>query len=160
MLAKLAFCEMLSQYPRSAFRGSGGFTRGGQQQLATQPSASIVNVLLVVNLLTHCDVLSRPPLGRPQFPGFYRLFSCIGSVQGVVNLGAAGVCDPNPRVCVPGLACASWPFRAKRILGSVAPNSVPKVPITLGILKAIFSLVKVVYLASLRFFFKCSKYTL
>ena len=38
MLAGLAFCEMLSQYPRSAFRGSAGVTRlrGGQQQLATQ----------------------------------------------------------------------------------------------------------------------------
>ena len=37
MLAGLAFCEMLSQYPRSAFQGlRAGITRGGQQQLATQ----------------------------------------------------------------------------------------------------------------------------
>ena len=36
VLAGLAFCEMLSQYPRSAFRGSAGVMRGGQQQIATQ----------------------------------------------------------------------------------------------------------------------------
>ena len=33
MLAGLAFCEMLSQCPRSAFQG---VTREGQQQFATQ----------------------------------------------------------------------------------------------------------------------------
>ena len=36
MLAGLAFFEMLSQYPQSAFRGSAGVTRGSQQQFATQ----------------------------------------------------------------------------------------------------------------------------
>ena len=36
MLAGLAFCEMLSQYPRSAFPGLARVTRGGQQQFATQ----------------------------------------------------------------------------------------------------------------------------
>ena len=36
MLAWLAFCEMLSQYPQSAFRRFRGVTRGGQQQFATQ----------------------------------------------------------------------------------------------------------------------------
>ena len=47
MLAGLAFCEMLSQYPRSAFQGLCGVTRGGQQQFATQTlrSASIDFVL-------------------------------------------------------------------------------------------------------------------
>ena len=37
VLAGLAFCEMLSQSPRSAFQGHCcGVTRGGQQQFATQ----------------------------------------------------------------------------------------------------------------------------
>ena len=35
MLAGLAFCEILSQYPQSAFQGSAGVTRAGQQQFAT-----------------------------------------------------------------------------------------------------------------------------
>ena len=35
MLAGLAFCEMLSQYPQSAFQGSGS-PGGVQQQFATQ----------------------------------------------------------------------------------------------------------------------------
>ena len=36
MLAGLAFCEMLLQYPQSAFQGLSGVDRGGQQQFATQ----------------------------------------------------------------------------------------------------------------------------
>ena len=36
VLAGLAFCEMRSQYPWSAFRGCARVTRGGQQQFATQ----------------------------------------------------------------------------------------------------------------------------
>ena len=36
VLTGLAFFEMLSLYPRSAFQGFCGVTRGGQQQLATQ----------------------------------------------------------------------------------------------------------------------------
>ena len=36
MRAGLAFCEMLSLYQQSVFRGSLGGRRGGQQQFATQ----------------------------------------------------------------------------------------------------------------------------
>ena len=36
VLAGLAFCETLSQYPQSVFRGSAGDVREGQQQFATQ----------------------------------------------------------------------------------------------------------------------------
>ena len=36
MLAGLAFCEMLSKYPKSAFEGLSGVAGGGQQQFATQ----------------------------------------------------------------------------------------------------------------------------
>ena len=50
----------------------------------------VVSLLLVVNLLSHCDLLSRPPLGRRQFldsTGILILASA-RSVQAVVNLGA------------------------------------------------------------------------
>ena len=36
VLARIAFCEMLSQYPWSALRGCAEVTKGGQQQFATQ----------------------------------------------------------------------------------------------------------------------------
>ena len=36
MLAGLAFCEMKSQYPQSAFQGLSGVPRAGQRQFATQ----------------------------------------------------------------------------------------------------------------------------
>ena len=36
MLAGLVFCEMLSQYPQTAFQGSPRVAGGGQQQFATQ----------------------------------------------------------------------------------------------------------------------------
>ena len=36
VLAGLAFCEMLSQYPQSAFQRLSGVAGGGQQQFATQ----------------------------------------------------------------------------------------------------------------------------
>ena len=36
MFAVLVFCEMLSQYPQSAFQGLSGVTKGGQQHFAAQ----------------------------------------------------------------------------------------------------------------------------
>ena len=36
VLAGLAICEMLSQYPQSAFEGLSGVAGGGQQQFAAQ----------------------------------------------------------------------------------------------------------------------------
>ena len=41
MLAGLVFCEMLSQYPQSAFQGSGRVAGGVSSSLRPKPSASI-----------------------------------------------------------------------------------------------------------------------
>ena len=48
---------------------------------------SCQGVLCVVNLLSHTDLLWRPPLRRHHFPGFCRHFSPQRGVQSVVNMG-------------------------------------------------------------------------
>ena len=47
----------------------------------------VVNLLRVVNLLPHCDLLSRRALCGHHFPGNWRLFPSPRRVQAVVNLG-------------------------------------------------------------------------
>ena len=72
VLAGLAFCEMLSQYPWSAFRGFAGVQRG-QQQFATQT--------LRVHLLGIDPLNSTPLFRHPDFP----------------NMKCHGITYENPR---------------------------------------------------------------
>ena len=46
----------------------------------------VVDLLRVVNLLTHCDLLSRRTLCGHHLPGNYRHVSSQGRVCGVVNM--------------------------------------------------------------------------
>ena len=62
MLAGLAFCEIVSQYPQSAFRGLSGVTTKGQQQFATQ---TLRVHLLGRDLLSSIRVPFRHPLRGP-----------------------------------------------------------------------------------------------
>ena len=50
----------------------------------------VVNLLRLVNLLWHCDVLSRRALCGHHFHGNYRHFPSLRAVGGVVNLGGVG----------------------------------------------------------------------
>ena len=47
----------------------------------------VVNLVCVVNLLSHCDLSPRRTLCGHHFPGNYRNFSSQRSVRGVVNMG-------------------------------------------------------------------------
>ena len=60
MLAGLAFCEMLSQHPQSAFQGLSGGRRGFSSSLRPKPSASICSVWTRASKKAHKHELFGP----------------------------------------------------------------------------------------------------
>ena len=78
---------------------------------------AVVNLLCVVNLLSHSDLLSRRTLCGHHFPGNCRHFSSQRRVCGVVDLGNVGVVIDYPVVFSERLGpLGSWNFSSKLCL--------------------------------------------